>query len=169
MVAMEVFAIEYDSTLFSKLAADFNSWVLDLLSKLLIEDVPDQLLAKTQAVFACSAYWCCYSHCIILSNSLVTPRLHKEHEATHFPRFHCEITSCPWNRMGFKDQSDLKKHDHITIRTIDLWHRPKYDCCQEKYQRTRSANKIGSGSKTTGPQRSVTIGKSLDNISQRIT
>lgn len=107
---MEAFVTKHDPTRFSRLAIDFESWILDLLSQTSVKGIPDRVLVKFQAAFEGSAYPCRYSSCLTLPNSFATPSLRAQHETTHFLRLYCEKTSCPWNRIGFKAHKALKIH-----------------------------------------------------------
>jgi hypothetical protein len=107
---METFAVNNDRTLFSKLAIEFETWILYILSQASISGVPKQLMEKFQLAFAAAAFRCRYPSCRNFSNGFATAALRRQHEASHFMRIYCPTTSCPWNRIGFKDGIALQNH-----------------------------------------------------------
>lgn len=107
---METFAIETDCTLFSILALDFEGWILYVLSQAKIPGVPWDVMEKFHRGYAASAFRCRYPFCRTSSNGFATAALRRQHEGSHFTRIYCSTTSCPWHRIGFKDQNSLRNH-----------------------------------------------------------
>lgn len=107
---MEIFAIKHDRTLFSKLAAEFESCILLILSQASISGIHGHILEKFQIGYSPSAFRCRYPYCRTSSNGFASAALRRQHEASHSRRIYCTMTSCPWNRIGLQDQSALRNH-----------------------------------------------------------
>jgi len=110
---MEIFALKNDRTLLSKLAVDFESWILYLLSQNSISGVPEERMTKFQMEFASSAFRCRYPFCRTSSVGFATAAHRRQHEASHLLRIYCDTTSCPWSRIGFKDRTALRNHVRV--------------------------------------------------------
>jgi WD40 repeat protein len=111
--------VNNDRTLFSKLAVEFEAWILYILSQASISGVDKQLMEKFQMAFAVAAFRCRYPFCHNFSNGFATAELRREHEASHFIRIYCLTTSCPWNRIGFKDGIALRNHRRTHHKEIE--------------------------------------------------
>jgi len=122
---VEAFAIQNDQTLFSKLAAVFESAVIHLLTRDEIAGVPKVTLEAFQRSYASTAFRCRFPNCSKSFAGFASPELRTQHEATHFRRVYCRVANCQWSEIGFKEKNGLdahtrKHHNEKSVFSIPL-------------------------------------------------
>lgn len=110
---METFVLDSDRTLFSELAVEFENWIVTILSQTSIPGIPPEMMAKFQLGYADSAFRCRFPFCDSSSYGFATAALRRQHESSHLTLIYCSATSCPWSRIGFKDQNALRNHVRV--------------------------------------------------------
>ncbi|KAF2833694.1 hypothetical protein CC86DRAFT_13602 [Ophiobolus disseminans] len=119
----EAFAIQHDQTLFSILASRFENAIGDLLVRQEVLDIPNAALRAFQESYASTAFRCRYPNCHRSSMGFTSKQLRTQHEAVHFQRVYCNISTCQFNRIGFAKRATLNTHSrthHSAETTVPI-------------------------------------------------
>lgn len=106
----EIYALDHDRTIFSRLTKTFNDFVLRLLAEEDIPGVNKDKLAAFKRSYASSAFRCRYSSCPNATVGFASDQLRAQHEALHLRRQFCKTPSCSWSRIGFQNRKGLEAH-----------------------------------------------------------
>lgn len=107
---VEDYSLRHDRTLFSRLTVEFEKSVLCLLSQESVDGLPKDKLESFKSSYASTAFQCRYPFCPNRTASFASAQLRGQHEATHVRRIYCQVSTCQWSRIGFKNKSGLDNH-----------------------------------------------------------
>jgi hypothetical protein len=86
-----------------------------------VDGLPKDKLESFKSSYASTAFQCRYPFCPNRTAGFASARLRGQHEATHVRRIYCQVSTCQWSRIGFKNKSGLDNHvrtDHSEVTKI---------------------------------------------------
>jgi hypothetical protein len=107
---VETFTLQNDQTLFTRLAAEFESVVIHLLSQSDVVGISSILLRAFQESYGLTAFRCRYPQCSMSCPGFASQQLRAQHETMHFQRVYCSFSTCQFSRIGFAKKAALNTH-----------------------------------------------------------
>ena len=86
-----------------------------------MDGLPKDKLESFKSSYASTAFQCRYPFCPNRTAGFASAQLRRQHEATHVRRIYCQVSTCQWSRIGFKNKSGLDNHvrtDHSEVTKI---------------------------------------------------
>jgi hypothetical protein len=86
-----------------------------------VDGLPKDKLESFKSSYASTAFQCRYPFCPNRTAGFASAQLRGQHEATHVRRIYCQVSTCQWSRIGFKNKSGLDNHvrtDHSEVTKI---------------------------------------------------
>ena len=86
-----------------------------------MDGLPKDKLESFKSSYASTAFQCRYPLCPNRTAGFASAQLRGQHEATHVRRIYCQVSTCQWSRVGFKNKSGLDNHvrtDHSEVTKI---------------------------------------------------
>ncbi|KAI9782387.1 MAG: hypothetical protein M1839_005260 [Geoglossum umbratile] len=115
---VEAFEMAQDSTLFTEVLLSYKKIVHYLLKATLVPNLDREQLARFKQHYGSSAFVCHFRGCPRATDGYSTePKLRDHETRVHTGGIKCSEMSCPWNRIGFKTSTALKRH-------IQIYHPP---------------------------------------------